>query len=104
MKTFGNGPTVLRFERDRFQNQQIERPLGKLHSAGRHRQPFHFDRNCTTARVEAQEEPNNPVTQAAGGSSVRPYALAMPTICAGLGGGEHRATSRKYSSNPPGVT
>jgi hypothetical protein len=33
MKTLGNGPTVLRFERDGFQNQKIERPLRELHSA-----------------------------------------------------------------------
>jgi hypothetical protein len=32
MKTLGNGPPVLRFQRDGFQNQEIERPLGELHS------------------------------------------------------------------------
>jgi hypothetical protein len=32
MKTLGNGPTVLRFERYGFENQKIERPLGEFES------------------------------------------------------------------------
>src|SRR5262245_55261998 len=41
--------------------------------------------------------------QAPGGSRVNPNGRASSTSCGGAGGGEDRATARKYSSNPSGV-
>jgi hypothetical protein len=43
MKPFGNRPTMLRFEGDGLENQQVERSLGQFESFGRHHSPFRSD-------------------------------------------------------------
>ena len=43
------------------------------------------------------------LVQAPGGSRVSLNGRASSASCAGLGGGGHFATAKKYSSNPPGL-
>ena len=43
----GNGPPVLGLERERFEDQEIERPLGKIQPSISHTHPFCFDKRLT---------------------------------------------------------